>query len=134
MTKGAQLRMMNASFPQELRLQVLKASVRYHSSTFTIPSTTRGNTNLLTDKPTSLFDTQHTSGAVYETLRDLAEQAFFETVIFKLQTSISFVRFDHGDMYGIAPLFYELAEHMQHVELTIRILPEVGWEATLRTP
>jgi hypothetical protein len=132
MTKGAQLRMMDASFPQELRLQVMKASVRYHSSTFTIPSIARGNTNLLTDKATSLFDTQHTSGAVYETLRELAEQAFFETVIFKLQTSISFVRFGHGDMYGIAPLFHELAEHMQHVELTIRVLPEVGWEATLK--
>lgn len=131
MTKGAQLRMTNASFPQELRLQVMKAGVRYHSSTFNISSSPLCITSLLGDIATSLFDTQHTVGAVYDLLRKLAEQAFFEATIFKVQTDISFSRAKDGKMYNVIPHFEEIAEHVHHLELKVRILPILGWEATL---
>ena len=131
MTKGAQLRMTKASFPQELRLQVMKASVQYHSSTFRIPATATSETLTedLKDAATSLFDTQHTFGALYDTLKALAEQAFFEAAIFKVYTSD--FRFSEADMYSTDPDFGNIAERMQHLELRVLILPELGWEATL---
>jgi hypothetical protein len=132
MTKGAQLRMTNASFPQELRLQVMKASVRCHSSTFKIASDERGYTNLLADKAACLFDTQHAFGAVYDTLRELAEQAFFEATIFKVHTGASSSRAKDGKMYDTGPLYDELAERVQHLEFKVRIMPLLGWEATLK--
>lgn len=134
MTKGAQLRMANASFPHELRLQVMKASLRCHASTFNISSTASSDTftSNLKDAVTSLLDTQHTSDAICDTLKELAEQAFFETAIFKVNTSISFSRYRDGKMYEIPPLFYEIAERVQHIELTIGILPELDWESTLK--
>lgn len=132
MTKGAQLRMTNASFPQELRLQVMKASVRCHSSTFNISSSPLGMTNLLKGIATSLFDTQHTFGAVYDTLRQLAEQAFFEATIFKVHTGSSFSRAKDGKMYDSGPLYDEIADRVQHLELQVRIMPILGWEATLQ--
>ena len=115
MTESAQMRMTNASFPQELRLQVMKASVRYHSSTVNLSPETHGKTNFLTNNAKSLFDTQHTFGAVYDTLKELAEQALLETAIFKLHTSNSSSRSKDDDKYDVAPLFYKLAERVQHL-------------------
>ena len=131
MTKGAQLRMTKASFPQELRLQVMKASVQYHSSTFRIPATATSETLTedLKDAATSLFDTQHTFGALYDTLKVLAEQAFFEAAIFNVYTSVSLSR--EGNIYSTGPDFGNIAERVQHLELDVLILPELSWEATL---
>lgn len=133
MIKGAQLRMTNASFPQELRLQVMKASVQFHASTFNISSTATSDTvtNGLKDAVNSLFDTQHIPDTVCDTLQELAEQAFFEAAIFKIDTSISLTRYKDGKMYEIPPVFYEIAERVQHVELTISVLPELDWQPML---
>lgn len=79
---------------------------------------------------TSLFDTQHTFGALYDTLKALAEQAFFEAAIFNAFTSVSLSR--EGDIYSTGPDFDKIAERVQHVELDILIIPELGWEATLK--
>jgi hypothetical protein len=131
MTKGAQLRMTKASFPQELRLQVMRASVQYHSSTFRI-SSTEADEDLakdLKDAATSLFDTEHTFGALYDTLKKLADQAFFEAAIFNVFTSFSLSR--EGSTYSTGPDFDKIAERVQHLELDILIPPELGWEATL---
>ena len=132
MTKGAQLRMTKASFPQELRLQVMRASVQYHSSTFhtSAAAPSEDLTEDLKDAATSLFDTQHTFGALYDTLKALAEQAFFEAAIFNAFISVSLSR--EGDIYSTGPDFDKIAERVQHVELDILIIPELGWEATLK--
>ena len=131
MTRGAQLRMTKASFPQELRLQVMRASVQYHSSTFHIsaaaPSETLAKT--LKNAVTSLFDTQHTFGALHDTLKALAEQAFFEAAIFNVFTSLSLSR--EGNMYSTGPYFDKIAERVQHLQLDALIPPELDWEATL---
>lgn len=131
MTKGAQLRMTKASFPQELRLQVMKASVQYHSSTFHIPATASSETltETLKDAATSLFNTQHTFGALYDTLKVLAEQAFFEAAIFKISTRISLSR--EGKIYSTSPEIGKIAERVQHLEHRVLMQPELGWEATL---
>ena len=131
MTKSAQLRLTNASFPQELRLQVMKASVLYHSSPLNIFHDTDSDatTKKITNAAKFLFDTRHASGALYNTLKELAEQAFFEAAIFRVHTCISL----HGssECKIIARLHDEILERVQHLELTIRILPRLGWEATL---
>jgi hypothetical protein len=125
MTKGAQQRMTNATFPQELRLQVMKASVLYHSPTFKISSSTQNNTGDFTDAVKSLFDTQHAFGTLYETLWNLAEQVFFETAIFQVHIKLS-------DGHITAPLLDEAGGRVQHLELIARVLPGVSCEATLK--
>jgi len=87
MTRGAQLCMTNASFPQELRLQIMRASVVYHSSTFKVTSWTISDD--YTSAVTSLFDTQHTNGALHDMLMELGEQALFEAAIFRVHMSLS---------------------------------------------
>lgn len=109
----------------------MRASVQYHSSTFRISSTEADEdlTEDLKDAATSLFDTQHTFGALYDTLKELAEQAFFEAAIFNVFTSLSLSR--EGSMCSTGPDFDKIAERVQHLELDVLISPELGWEATL---
>ncbi|GAB7336379.1 hypothetical protein MBLNU13_g09105t2 [Cladosporium sp. NU13] len=130
MVKGAQLRMTNASFPQELRLQVMKASVLYHSPTFNISSATQSRTDDFVHAVGSLFDKQQTSGALYDTLRELAEQALFETAIFKVQKCISQIKL--GALHSTAPLLDEVGGRVQHLELIAHVFPALSWQATLK--
>jgi hypothetical protein len=84
MTEGAQRRFADASFPPELRLEVMKASVSYHAPTFEI--TSESTFDNVKKAAASLFDKQHyTSDAVNTTLQETAEQALVETCIFKVE-------------------------------------------------
>jgi hypothetical protein len=130
MVKGAQLRMTDTSFPQELRLQVMKASVLYHSPTFTISSTTRSNTDDIALAMRSLFTKQQTSDALCDTLRELAEQAFFETSIFKVQKCLSQIKL--GAFHSTAPFLDESGERVQHLELIAHVFPTVNCQAMLK--
>jgi hypothetical protein len=130
MTKGAQLRMTDTSFPQELRLQVMKASVLYHSPTFNISSATQSRTDDFIYAVRSLFDEQETSGALIDTLRELAEQAFFETAIFKVQKCLSQIKLI--DLHSTAPLLEEVGERVHHLELVAHIFPALSCQATLK--
>ena len=129
MTKGAQLRMANTTFPQELRLQVMKASVLYHLPTFIISSTTHSTSDDFTDALASLFDRQQPDGALHDTLKDLAEQALFETAIFKVQKCLSQIKL--SDMHSTAPLLNEAGDRVRYLELIAHVFPGVTCQATL---
>jgi len=130
MIKGAKLRMTNTSFPQELRLQVMKASVAYHAPTFNISPTTHSNTDDFVDACVSLFDTHPTDGALYDILKGLAEQAFLESAIFKLRRCLS--PYKEEDMHSTAPLLEEVGERVHHLELIARTYPAVSCKATVK--
>lgn len=150
MTKDAQLRMTSEGFPQELRLQVMRASVMYHASTFSVDSGDTEDEFLLkelttsfypqpksdniTDAAASLFDTQHTVGALHDTLKELAEQALFKATIFKVYKYFFRARENKNavDSIGcIAPLIQRSGKHVQHLELVTHLLPANSYQHTL---
>ena len=130
MVKSAQLRMTDPSFPQELRLRVMKHSVLYHSPTFNISSTTQSRTDDLVHAVHSLFDKQQTSGSLYDMLRELAEQALFETAIFKVQKCLSQIKL--SALHSSAPLLDEVGGRVQHLELIAHVFPALSCQATLK--
>jgi hypothetical protein len=120
MTEGAQRRFADASFPPELRLEVMKASVSYHAPTFEI--TSESTFDDVKKAAASLFDKQHyTSDAVNTTLQQTAEQALLETCIFKVErdfesesnsNELNFTR-------SMAPLFDTIGAHIHFLEISV---------------
>lgn len=108
----------------------MKASVLYHSPTFNISSTTQSRTDDFMYAVRSLFGEQQKSGALYDTLRELAEQAFFETAMFKVQKCLSQIKLIH--LHSTAPLLEEAGERVHHLELIAHIFPALSCQATLK--
>lgn len=113
MIQGAQRRFADASFPPELRLLVMKASVSYHARTFEISLMTTARD--LAQAAAALFNPNPTSAAVHATLQQTAEQALLETCIFKVERI--FNPFDLHTTHGIAPLLETIGARIRHLEI-----------------
>jgi hypothetical protein len=83
MIRSALRRFAGDSFPPELRLEVMKASVLYHAPMFQI--TFESTFDDVAKAAKKLFDQQHTTNDVSAILQQTAEQALLETCIFKVQ-------------------------------------------------
>jgi hypothetical protein len=122
MTQGAQRRFADSSFPPELRLEVMRASVLYHAPTLEISLQSRFDD--VTKAASSLFDKQYATDAVNAVLQQTAEQALLETCIFKVE------RFRHSwGLYGLdfthsmASLLDVIGAHIHHLEICVNFEP-----------
>jgi hypothetical protein len=121
MTQGAQRRFADASFPPELRLQVMKASVSYHAPTFDI--TPKSTFDDVTKAATSLFDTQHTTDAIDAVLQQTAEQALLETSIFKVERDPKSHVNELNSTRSMAPLLDIIGACIRHLKISMHAIP-----------
>lgn len=127
MIRSAQSRLAGASFPSELRLLVMKASVSYHAPTLAISFTS--TTADLAGAAATLFDAHPTSAAVHNTLQQTAEQAILETCIFKVERV--FNPFDLHTTRGIAPFLETIGARIRHLEIHLNTSSSYQPETTL---
>jgi hypothetical protein len=122
MIRSALRRFAGDSFPPELRLEVMKASVLYHAPMFQI--TFESTFDDVAKAAKKLFDQQHTTNDVSAILQQTAEQALLETCIFKVQKvermcGSSALNFTHS----MAPLFDVIDARIHHLEIFVQSGP-----------
>jgi len=129
MVSDAQKRFADASFPPELRLQVMKAGVPYnticklslHESMKTIENLRNEAHSLLLSHPCEHWY-QLDPWADEETfniIKITAEQAFLETAMFKLCIDALLPTLKHGDwMSGLSSIPESIGSRIYHLELS----------------